>query len=250
MNLKTIYRLAAASFAIYLASAGGARAAIINGDFNNGLTGWTISSVLTPGLAGALVTAGSQAGNGYASLSSGGFGATNIAVLSLQQSFMVDATATELVADFGLADAFVDPTGVPATPPAGGDLLSLSVSGGGSGSRAAFRYDQIRRNPPDLVEPTESIGGRAGIGTGLDLLSGPLFSYRVTADLSDFIGQTVTLSLDLLSLDDGQVTIYGFDNVALRAAAPPPGGNVPLPPTLLLLAAAGLLMRQRSRRHA
>lgn len=186
---------------------------ITNGDFSDGLNGWTVTS--------GTVTDG----GGHALL------AENAAVLlsSLEQQFVMPEGISKLAFYYEMVSA-VDPgelTGGPA------DAFIASLLDAGT-------LLPILSTPgyPDFFYLADT--GFMDFDPAIVTVSGGLVTLDLTSVMALIQGTQVILAFDLLGFYDGAATQVRVDNVAL----------IPEPATLTLLALGGLGLLHRRRRRA
>jgi len=203
-----------------------AQAAIINGDFENGLNDWV--SNINPGTvspAGRLEIR-NQNGSNYVWLSSGEQ-ASAPTFLQLYQGITVQAGATELVADIKALPSEDDPTSSGSIDT---DFLSFTIQ------RSAFDvWGMALVDDRGVLLIDDPL---IGVGVALRAPSDPFFDFQVVADLSMFVGETVLVSLFVDPGDDGFINSYAMDNIAINSTQNP-GQDAPaaasLPGSGLLL---------------
>jgi hypothetical protein len=208
-----------------LSVATAAATVVSNGNFANGLTGWTTSEETT----GNVVTSPSSyvtVEQGAAVLTTPSF-ATNIAIVSLSQFLTLPAATQTLYADVSFTMLDADPGS-----PNNGILDHLQVSWSDDQDSA---FDRIFLDI-DLFGPTflDSLAGLTDLG---------IDGWRLTADISGLASRQGIIYFDLFNEDDGLITFAAVDNVAIAM--------VPEPGTLALLAAGAvmLLLRRKGVRH-
>lgn len=200
-------------------------ATTVNGEFNDGLNGWTVEgldstgySAINPFLASASGTA-----DPFAKLitpfASSGFLAERII-----QTVSITALNYILRYDLDLVSTANDPSN-----PNGSGKGDLLLSGLRT-STDEFFISRVRA----FDGLTEALGQPLS-GTGLITQVGAInsnFSYGVEVDLSSYIGTSLDIFFTAALTADGKITTFGVDNVALIGSAIP---AVPLPSSILLL---------------
>ena len=210
---------------VAIVGAGSAHAYVVNGDFSNGLFGWTTEDLLSDG---SLVSpsASVEELNGVAKLSTQGFADPGVRVVTLAQAFTIDSAAEALGFDIGFDRAGTDGSGIVGLP----DFLEVSWLDDWD-----FGFDRflLGVDVNGFYDPnTFDALILPSVGNGL---------FRFDTGISDLAGRSGTLYFDLIDFDDGFFSMGMVDNVGIALA------SVPAPGTSLLLA-MGLWIVLRRRR--
>jgi hypothetical protein len=191
---------------------------VSNGDFTNGLAGWTTSEETTSNV----VTSPSSyvtVEQGAAVLTTPSF-ATNIAIVSLSQFLSLPAATQTLYTDVSFPQLDADPGS-----PNNGILDHLQVSWSDDQDPAFDRiFLDIDLFGPTFLDPLATL-----TDLGNDWL-------RLTADISGLASRQGIIYFDLFNEDDGLITFAAVDNVAVTMV-PEPGSFALLAGGIFLLAA-------------
>ncbi|AEG01611.1 hypothetical protein [Methylomonas methanica] len=201
---------------ILAASSMPAQAALVNGDFAGGTGGWTISS-FGGGDPANFYSIADNAGDAYLKFDTGAY-IQGLQVLTFKQTLAIGSENALFSADIKVFAPTNDSTGNGSNS-IQGDVITFSAQAAAVGSKPFGAVYEINR----YFDANSPVGQSIGVITPL---SGGFFDFNITADLSAFIGETTTISLNLLADDDHKRSSYGIDNVQLSA--------VPLPATLPL----------------
>jgi hypothetical protein len=203
---------------------------IINGNFSNGLDGWTTdyldlqynSVPPTPGLETSVN------GAGQAVLQTQGIG-SGIGVVTLYQSFTFPVLASTLSFDIGFQRLGTDTGGVPETIP---DFLWVYYLDNDQ-NMAAKSF--VGADVNGFYDPNDSSIALAlmDLGNGL---------FRFSTGVQDLAGRSGTLYFDLYDQDDGFYSAARADNVTISTAVPEPGTWL-----FLVFGLAGLIMAGRKK---
>jgi hypothetical protein len=204
---------------------------VLNGDFENGLIGYSSTST-------EFATIGSSGANDFLSLEARANSGESSVVVAQQ----VTIDAAHAVLSFDAAVLSEIPTGF-VSPPILPDLLQIALGASGGAFTTVFQIDSGSTPATfltDLTDETSVIAGDPSV------FGSPISAFSVTADLSGFAGRTLDLALGALNFDSVETTtLFGVDNLVFEAAAAP-ATPVPLPASAWLLLAGGcLLLRVR-----
>ena len=200
----------------------------VNGDFSDGLNGYTSRRVSIFGdndNTDPVRRIADNGGDPYLEIDSFSRAFRDLAV-EVTQSFVLDDTDTLLSFDGGLISAQDDPNfpgnGRPSAEGLsllfrdGNDALSVLFNISESGVRVGSTFSD-----PNLLSIEELTGG--------------LFGHRFTADLGAFAGQAVELIFQATSEDDGRISTYGVDSISFSGPTVVTPSTVPLPASVVLL---------------
>lgn len=193
------------------------QASLVNGDFSNGLNSWTLSSFGGGSDLTNFYSIADNAGDAYLKLDAGAY-IQGLQVLTFKQTLSIGPENALFSADIKVFAPTNDSTGNGSNL-FQGDVITFSAQAAAIGSKPFGAVYEINR----YFDANSPVGQSIGVITPL---SGGFFDFNITADLSTFIGETTTISLNLLPDDDHKRSSYGIDNVQLSA--------VPLPATLPL----------------
>lgn len=226
-------------------------AATVNGDFSDGLTGYTASAdtnLSGPQDPTGFVGVGNNAGNPFGQLTTDPELEALVLFVTLRQRFTVTADMPMLSFDFGTVFDRANTT-VPSgfVPSFNLDRFSVQIrdldaAGTISDLGLYTLFDQTSSGT--VLDP---FGNSSAFDLVLGTSSDPFFDASLTADLSSLVGRNLEISFGLRDFFDGRQTSYGIDN--LQLAEGPPAAVVPLPASAwLLLAGFGALGALRRRR--
>lgn len=230
--------ITSASFMFCLCIASTSSASVVDGGFDNGLDEWVVETCAfqcdrtqTPFLD--IVTDGANSYLGIGTSPSG------IGIIQESATQSVDITEAHSILTF---DAISFGTSNDPTS-AGGDIFSDALSV--VIQTSAFDFDFLFEitNSGSVIDPFSN----PAISVSQTAPSDSFFDLGVRSDLSNFIGQTVTLGIFAFSAGDGTLLSGGFDNFELSGpdvpVVPLPGG---LPLMLGGLLAFGLVRRAKT----
>lgn len=222
--------------------------ATINGDFSDGLNGYTTfadTNLSGPQDPTDFVGVGDNSGNPFGQVTTDEELEALVLFMGLRKQFTVTPDATIFSLDFGLISETAN-TGVPAdfVPSFNSDRLSVVIQ---DLDAAGTIFDLGLYT---LLDSTRdgTVLDPFGNASGLDVVLGdPTDSYfdkSVTADLSSLVGRNLELTFEVRDFFDGRQSSYGVDNITL--SADPSLTPVPLPATgWLLIAGFGALGAMR-----
>lgn len=240
--MRTMISAAAATVIAAAASLSTADAAIItNGDFEAGdisgfdvtACGFSTTAVDDPVCgftnvidADPFISVNQDGDNDYLELET----ATGILLGLVTQT--IEITSSAFILSFDAALLAAGPGLGSSTSP---DTLSVGIRDENGAFQTIFRYRE-----------TGAEAGPFGPGAFASTLTTPsdaFFDVGVVADLSDYIGQLVTLQIGLFAEPDGRIVSYGLDNFTL-AGTPP--SEIPIPAPLALFATGLIALRRWS----
>lgn len=233
-----VMELCAVSLALSVHAA--SAATIVNGDFENGLTGFTIRDLGAANPAD-LATIGTNGGNSFLKLEArpvtGGFGT------GAEQEVTVDALHPVLSFDAAVLEENVLFNGNPS-----GSLDTLSVQA----ESALLDEIVFQINKTSTVDTfLTDLAPPPDVSAAPGAVFGPALSaFSVSADLSAFSGQTVDLKFLAFNFEPNVTqTFFGVDNVRFKPAQPVAPAPIPLPASIWFLLASCCALRM-SRRGA
>ena len=210
-----------------------AASTITNGDFETGLTGYTTVLSGTTVTSTEFATTGTSGANDFLSLEAQGLSGESSVFLTQQVTIGARSLLT-----FDAAVLSEAATGV-NNPSAVPDLLQVSIGVSGSGFTTIFQIDSAANTTnfeTDLSSRLDVIAGDRSI------FGSAISAFSVTADLSEFSGQTLDLGFGALNFDAVETTtFFGVDNIAFQSSAPP-ATPIPLPASAWLLLAGCCLL--------
>jgi hypothetical protein len=159
-----------------------------NGDFSDGLNGWTAGGNVTDGGGYALFEV--EGGSDQSSLSQKFILPTLALELSFEVEMSGDSTEDGMILSDMFAASLLNP-----------DTLEPLIYN--PGHDEFYRWENI--------------------GTGYVVTVATVSGSTVSLDVSGLAGQDVLLSFDLRGSDDGKLTSVGVDNVSVSSVIPAPG---------------------------
>ncbi|MEM1235388.1 MAG: VPLPA-CTERM sorting domain-containing protein [Pseudomonadota bacterium] len=224
--------------------------ATINGDFSDGLNGYTAfadTNLSGPQDPAGFVSVGDNSGNPFGQVTTDAELEALVLFMGLRQQFTVSSDATIFSLDFGLIFERANTT-VPSTPSFNSDRLSVVIQDlDAAGTIFDLGVYTLLDSTRDgtVLDP---FGNASGLNVVLDAPTDSFFDASVSADLSSLVGRNLELTFEVRDFFDGRQSSYGVDNITL--SADPGAAVVPLPATgWLLIAGFGALGAMR-RRHA
>ena len=226
-------------------------AATVNGDFSDGLTGYTASAdtnLSGPQDPDGFVGIGDNAGNSYGQLTTDPELEALVLFITLRQQFTVTADTPLFSFDFGTV--FDQPnTIIPSgfVPSFNSDRFSVQIrdlDAAGTISDLGLYTLLDRTRTGTVLDP---FGNSSAFDMVLGTSSDPFFDASLTADLSSLVGRNLEVSFGLRDFFDGRQTSYGVENIQLTEGVP--AAVVPLPASVwFLLAGFGALGCTQRRR--
>jgi len=213
-----------------------ANATLINGDFSNGVNGWTISN-FGGGDPANFYSIEDNGSDPYLQISSGLF-TDGLLALTFSQDVFISSANALFSADIKVFTPVADVTGA-GTSPFLGDAVLFTAESIGFGQLPLGSINEVNRFFDNTVSGSLNLGL-------ISPLSG-FFDLNLQADLSAFIGETTTISFSLLADDDFRNSSYGIDNIQL-SAIPVSVNSIPIPSTILLFV-IGLIILQNQDKH-
>lgn len=214
-------------------------ATLQNGDFENGLDGYTVTNLSAPAVT-PLATLGTHAGNTFLKLEArpvtGGFG------VNVTQSITIDAQRPLLSFD---AAVMFEEILFNGTPNNNNDAFAVSLTPAVGNSTTVFLID-ARSTTSSFIS---DLGASPKVTPAAeDIFGTTLSAFSIVADLSDFAGQSLTMNLTALNGEPFVTqTVFAVDNLRFDRLPETPA-MVPLPASaVLLLGAVGALARLRKR---
>lgn len=226
-------------------------AATVNGDFSDGLTGYT--AIANTNLSGpqdptGFVEVGNNAGNPFGQLTSDQELEALVLFITLKTSFTVTADMPILTFDYGLIFDQAN-AGIPSdfVPSFNSDRFSVEIRDLDAAGTIfdLGLYTLLDRTEAGTV--LDPFGNSSALDPVIGESSDPFFDASLTADLSSLTGRNLEISFGIRDFFDGRQTSYGVDNIQLSAVPT----AVPLPASLwFLIAGLGALGWTRHRRTA
>jgi len=213
-----MYSFRSSLFAL-LIGASPAFGATLNGDFSEGLTGYTAAAETNlsgPQDPAGFVGLSTQAGNPFAVLSTDPILEALVLYISLKKTFTATSATSMLSFDFGRVFDVANTVLPAGFVPSNNDdrftvqLRDLNAAGTIFDLGLYTLFDNT--NAGTVADP---FGNASDLDVSFGAASDPFFDTSVSADLTSLIGRELELTFTLRDYFDGRQSGVGIDNISL-----------------------------------